>query len=450
MSDAVKTKKKRSLRKKSFVASSRRSPINVDVNKPDVDEIFSNLASGSLPDPNAALREVYALAIESVAQAFVDGLSSLCLGILDTARSDDFLDDNPLAPWIRKYLPSGDIDGAALRETLSEKIQASKATILSSLTQAMTGAHGRDGVATSPEDDNLIEHGILRHRNMHCPMSQARIEALIDQLQSGAPREERAKTYKIMHTPRTYRFSFGTADAQKSRIENEDAAKVDENREREASDGRIAEEELSIDDGRRRDCGHERSEINADFDETELDETELDETDGEQSESLAERRCRELVHPDKMTMPVSESIKSMQSLFAQGQKASIEKFSQLSVATTGISQAIEQGDGWIAQIGASAEAELSGVLQDIALQVTDAVLAAYIAENPEHIASLSNLLRDDPRVIEDNSLSAFIESLESSDNAGDDGVEDGECSVTNDDLSRAFAKLLADPDLDLD
>lgn len=445
MSDAVKTKKKRSLRKKSVVASSRRSPINVDVSKPDVDEIFSNLASGSLPDPNAALREVYALAIESVAQAFVDGLSSLCLGILDTARSDDFLDDNPLAPWIRKYLPSGDIDGAALRETLSEKIQASKATILSSLTQAMTGAHGRDGVATSPEDDNLIEHGILRHRNMHCPMSQARIEALIDQLQSGAPREERAKTYKIMHTPRTYRFSFGTADAKKSHNENDDAVKVDENRERDASDGRIAEEELSIDDGRHRDRGHEPSETHDDF-----DETELDETDGEQSESLAERRCRELVHPDKMTMPVSESIKSMQSLFAQGQKASIEKFSQLSVATTGISQAIEQGDGWIAQIGASAEAELSGVLQDIALQVTDAVLAAYIAENPEHIASLSNLLRDDPRVIEDNSLSAFIESLESSDNAGDDGVEDGECSVTNDDLSRAFAKLLADPDLDLD
>lgn len=441
MSDVVKTKKKRSLRKKSFVASSRRSPINVDVSKPDVDEIFSNLASGSLPDPNSALREVYALAIESVAQAFVDGLSSLCMGILDTARSDDFLDDNPLAPWIRKYLPSGDIDGAALRETLSEKIQASKATILSSLTQAMTGAHGRDGVATSPEDDDLIEHGILRHRNMHCPMSQARIEALIDQLQSGAPREERAKTYKIMHTPRTYRFSFGTADAKKSHNENDDAVKVDENREREASDGRIAEEELSIDDGACRDRGHESSETNADF-----DETELDETDGEQSESLAERRCRELVHPDKMTMPVSESIKSMQSLFAQGQKASIEKFSQLSAATAGISQAIEQGDGWIAQIGANAEAELSGVLQDIALQVTDAVLAAYIAENPEHIASLSNLLRDDPRVIEDNSLSAFIESLESS----DDGVEDGECSVTNDDLSRAFAKLLADPDLDLD
>lgn len=447
MSDAVKTKKKRSLRKKSFVASSRRSPINVDVSKPDVDEIFSNLASGSLPDPNAALREVYALAIESVAQAFVDGLSSLCLGILDTARSDDFLDDNPLAPWIRKYLPSGDIDGAALRETLSEKIQASKATILSSLTQAMTGAHGRDGVATSHEDDDLIEHGILRHRNMHCPMSQARIEALIDQLQSGAPREERAKTYKIMHTPRTYRFSFGTADAKKSRNENDDAAKVDENRERDASDGRIAEEDLSIDDGMCRDCRHEPIETIADFDETD---DELDETDGEQSESLAERRCRELVHPDKITMPVSESIKSMQSLFAQGQKASIEKFSQLSAATTGISQAIEQGDGWIAQIGASAEAELSGVLQDIALQVTDAVLAAYIAENPEHIASLSNLLRDDPRVIEDNSLSAFIESLESSDNAGDDGVEDGECSVTNDDLSRAFAKLLADPDLDLD
>lgn len=447
MSDAVKTKKKRSLRKKSFVASSRRSPINVDVSKPDVDEIFSNLASGSLPDPNAALREVYALAIESVAQAFVDGLSSLCLGILDTARSDDFLDDNPLAPWIRKYLPSGDIDGAALRETLSEKIQASKATILSSLTQAMTGAHGRDGVATSHEDDDLIEHGILRHRNMHCPMSQARIEALIDQLQSGAPREERAKTYKIMHTPRTYRFSFGTADAKKSRNENDDAAKVDENRERDASDGRIAEEDLSIDDGMCRDCRHEPIETIADFDEID---DELDETDGEQSESLAERRCRELVHPDKITMPVSESIKSMQSLFAQGQKASIEKFSQLSAATTGISQAIEQGDGWIAQIGASAEAELSGVLQDIALQVTDAVLAAYIAENPEHIASLSNLLRDDPRVIEDNSLSAFIESLESSDNAGDDGVEDGECSVTNDDLSRAFAKLLADPDLDLD
>lgn len=447
MSDAVKTKKKRSLRKKSFVASSRRSPINVDVSKPDVDEIFSNLASGSLPDPNAALREVYALAIESVAQAFVDGLSSLCLGILDTARSDDFLDDNPLAPWIRKYLPSGDIDGAALRETLSEKIQASKATILSSLTQAMTGAHGRDGVATSHEDDDLIEHGILRHRNMHCPMSQARIEALIDQLQSGAPREERAKTYKIMHTPRTYRFSFGTADAKKSRNENDDAAKVDENRERDASDGRIAEEDLSIDDGMCRDCRHEPIETIADFDETD---DELDETDGEQSESLAERRCRELVHPDKITMPVSESIKSMQSLFAQGQKASIEKFSQLSAATTGISQAIEQGDGWIAQIGASAEAELSGVLQDIALQVTDAVLAAYIAENPEHIASLSNLLRDDPRVIEDNSLSAFIESLESGDNAGDDGVEDGECSVTNDDLSRAFAKLLADPDLDLD
>lgn len=447
MSDAVKTKKKRSLRKKSFVASSRRSPINVDVSKPDVDEIFSNLASGSLPDPNAALREVYALAIESVAQAFVDGLSSLCLGILDTARSDDFLDDNPLAPWIRKYLPSGDIDGAALRETLSEKIQASKATILSSLTQAMTGAHGGDGVATSHEDDDLIEHGILRHRNMHCPMSQARIEALIDQLQSGAPREERAKTYKIMHTPRTYRFSFGTADAKKSRNENDDAAKVDENRERDASDGRIAEEDLSIDDGMCRDCRHEPIETIADFDEID---DELDETDGEQSESLAERRCRELVHPDKITMPVSESIKSMQSLFAQGQKASIEKFSQLSAATTGISQAIEQGDGWIAQIGASAEAELSGVLQDIALQVTDAVLAAYIAENPEHIASLSNLLRDDPRVIEDNSLSAFIESLESSDNAGDDGVEDGECSVTNDDLSRAFAKLLADPDLDLD
>ena len=447
MSDAVKTKKKRSLRKKSFVASSRRSPINVDVSKPDVDEIFSNLASGSLPDPNAALREVYALAIESVAQAFVDGLSSLCLGILDTARSDDFLDDNPLAPWIRKYLPSGDIDGAALRETLSEKIQASKATILSSLTQAMTGAHGRDGVATSHEDDDLIEHGILRHRNMHCPMSQARIEALIDQLQSGAPREERAKTYKIMHTPRTYRFSFGTADAKKSRNENDDAAKVDENRERDASDGRIAEEDLSIDDGMCRDCRHEPIETIADFDEID---DELDETDGEQSESLAERRCRELVHPDKITMPVSESIKSMQSLFAQGQKASIEKFSQLSAATTGISQAIEQGDGWIAQIGASAEAELSGVLQDIALQVTDAVLAAYIAENPEHIASLSNLLRDDPRVIEDNSLSAFIESLESGDNAGDDGVEDGECSVTNDDLSRAFAKLLADPDLDLD
>ena len=445
MSDAVKTKKKRSLRKKSFVASSRRSPINVDVSKPDVDEIFSNLASGSLPDPNAALREVYALAIESVAQAFVDGLSSLCLGILDTARSDDFLDDNPLAPWIRKYLPSGDIDGAALRETLSEKIQASKATILS--TQAMTGAHGCDGVATSHEDDDLIEHGILRHRNMHCPMSQARIEALIDQLQSGAPREERAKTYKIMHTPRTYRFSFGTADAKKSRNENDDAAKVDENRERDASDGRIAEGDLSIDDGMCRDCRHEPIETIADFDEID---DELDETDGEQSESLAERRCRELVHPDKITMPVSESIKSMQSLFAQGQKASIEKFSQLSAATTGISQAIEQGDGWIAQIGASAEAELSGVLQDIALQVTDAVLAAYIAENPEHIASLSNLLRDDPRVIEDNSLSAFIESLESSDNAGDDGVEDGECSVTNDDLSRAFAKLLADPDLDLD
>ena len=43
MSDAVKTKKKRSLRKKSVVASSRRSPINVDVNKPDVDEITTRV-----------------------------------------------------------------------------------------------------------------------------------------------------------------------------------------------------------------------------------------------------------------------------------------------------------------------------------------------------------------------------------------------------------------------
>lgn len=438
MSDVVKTKRKRSLRKKSFASSSRRAPLDVDVSRHEVDAIFSDLASGERRDPGAALREVYALAIESVAKAFVDGLSSLCAGLLDTARSEEFLNDNPLAPWIRKYLPEGNVDVDALRETLSEKIQALKSKILSSMDQAMS--RGGDGghVVISSDEARQFENELLRHRMNFHPMTQERMARLIERSPSENGRGERSKAYKILHTPRAYRFSFGTGDSKIAEAKaNEMICAPDTNGESVEDDGGL--KGFVPTEGETAGGGvRSASEDTADVDVMEME-----------AETVAERRFRELVRANRMTMSVPDSIKSVQSLFDLGQKEGAEKFTQLSAATAGVAQALKEGEGWIARMGSNAEEELSGVLQDVAMQVADAVLEAYISENPERKASLSSLLRDDPRVCEDNSLSEFIAELESVDE-GENSIDEGDDrSVTNDDLSRAFARLLADPDLDL-
>ena len=84
--------------------------------------------------------------------------------------------------------------------------------------------------------------------------------------------------------------------------------------------------------------------------------------------------------------------------------------------------------------------EIVGVMHEMALQLTDAVLSAYAAET-QSSQKLSDILSDDPRLKDDRDFSEFIDILD------EDDEQDDDCdSIDNDELANALSLILRDID----
>ena len=451
--DSAKTKKKRSLRKKPAVSPSRRPSINIDVSKSEADAILSDLKNGSADNPQAALREVYALAIESVAQAFVDGLASFCAGFADIAKSEAFLNDNPIAPWIRRYIPQGDFDAESFRAALAEKIQASKASILSSLKQSLSENTPVGQPLAADNGESPIGAAHLRFGSRSRPMSQERLESLLNALREGDPRTGGPKTYKVVHTPRAYRFSFATgqnpAGEAKTCAPDPDGCGNDASR-------------AVCDDAGKAQCAHAQNNSSADCSGTLRDapgDIAVCALSGDVSANADAADRGDCIDPaDQSTMPadqspvfsdISDAAQGLHSFWVGQKKMQTEKMSQLSRGISAQAQELQKSAGFAAQIGDAAQAEISSIMESLAVRVADAVFAAYAGENSPHPESLGEMLKNDPRVAEDNALSEFICRLDADGETADPDAADCGGEITNEDLAHAFEQLLTDSGLDL-
>ncbi len=127
-----------------------------------------------------------------------------------------------------------------------------------------------------------------------------------------------------------------------------------------------------------------------------------------------------------------------------------EKMSQLGREISAQAQEFQKSAGFAAQIGDAAQAEISGIMESLAIRVADAVFSAYADDNSHHPESLGEMLQNDPRVAADNALSEFICRLDADEETDDPADSVSDCEITNEDLAHAFEQLLTDSGLDLE
>lgn len=437
MSNAVKMKKKRSLSRKPC-SSSRRSGLNVDMNKPEIDAIFSNFESGEIADAPSALGKVYALAIDAVARALVDGLSSVCAGMLQSAQSPEFLQDNPLAPWIQAYIPRGEVSLEGIREALSEKIDATKAKLLASLEQSLS-SQALTGAMDGDLNDVLKCEFAYTRKPVHA-LSEARIEELLSQMRAQKTSGRGPKTYRITQSPHQFHFNFGTSAANPPlEGDSKDGTDVADRTDAAVLPLGESSDTTGISEG------GDGARLNGreGFANCQALSNSLNNAEGglEIAENLhhPQEFCLES-QENRLGQILSEGLSSVDLGLGRVGERLADGARRLTSVHRGVTDGLD-----------GVSSDIAGILQNFALQITDAVVSAYVEENPERHFLLSQILHDDPRMKDDAELSAFIAELES----GDACCEEGNCeleevTLDNDSLSHAFAQLLSDPEFSSD
>lgn len=372
-------KKKRSLKRSEARCEAQHAALHergivVDMSKSELDGIFSGLSLGELENPQEALGQVYALAIDSVANTLVNGLDQVCAQMAESA--DDALStDNPLSAWILQMIPRDPAKIAAFKENLTVQIDAMKSRIQTSMVQGMAAnsdlermtAVGRqtgDMVRQTLSDASgrsVMVPGMGRH------ISGARLEEIYRMIQRPMPADG-VERFNVTALPGAYRFRVGAPQVVLP--------------EREAR----AEDASALADG------------------------------PEVSES------------ENLSIQTGDNVSDLS--HEGGDAGSRHEAEWVGGVNSGI-QAVTSDM-------MHAVSEVSGMLQNVALEMAHVMVDAYQKERA--FQPLSETLKSDPRLDED--LSEFLDALEDEESCLDAS------EVTNDELASALDVLLASLDLE--
>lgn len=163
------------------------------MDRSQVDGILSSLVGGE--DPQAQVSQIYAMAIDAVAQTFQETLCALCDAWADHMGAESILEDNPLGAWLKKFLPHSPTDMAALKRDICEKMERSKAALAKSLQDQ----------SLSMKNVPLARGGIPPVQRRTKPLPKNRLEEIYRNIQH--EKDDRTH-YRISLTPTSYRFSL--------------------------------------------------------------------------------------------------------------------------------------------------------------------------------------------------------------------------------------------------
>lgn len=348
-------KSKRSLAKHPLQTHDMANSITIDMSQQEMDDIFTGLYTGQLQNPQEAMGRVYSLALDSIEKTLIKGIADLCKDLAQQNNSN-----NPLAPWLSKFIPSDPDKFQAFKDNFSSKIQASKLQIQSQIRGAMEKDRDDSNVMGTPgmQAGNKIRDILSSIHEMPAipgfhPLSDDRVRQLFNDIQQPVP-DNTIPRFKISQEPGAYRFSFNTGHSNQ---QNPSKASVP----------------IEI--------HHQTS--NDDILDT-----------SSQSSHLPQ------IFPD--SADAHDTVQSLQTAAADI---------------------------------AGMASEVTVVMQEIAGQITKAAMETY-ASTPA-CPTLSQMLQNDPRFLQDKELSAFIQHLEADDDADEDDTP-----LDNDELAKAFGLML--------
>ena len=418
-------KKRRSLRRGVSVCDGdglAREPqgLALDITQEGLEDIVAKIATGSSEHPEAALAQIYGLALDALAETLQTSLLSFAQGLGESAA------ENPLGSWLSKILPVQDSEKmTAFAASLSEKIVQSKDSLRLALTRS---------VPKDPQEYRTFAEAVRRDGLL--PTYQSlQSEEVPSVFGVRLPRERLVELLEVARTPQPSRG------------------------EREGVEGRFSLSPGTLPAGREVRLSWGNSGENRTVTDIHACEAE----DGPGGQDLVAAGCPEVTESSESAEVLNvESVDDCaDAMSALGEVLSRRVFETVTGTSSERRENVggleaEKNDFSIQDEAAQAfgrelltvATQMTDLMSDIAMQFAQSIMESEASAN----ASLRASLQDDPRVSEDAALSDWLAFL---DGETDDmpvrgaAVDDDEISSpTNDDLAAAFDLLLGQADGD--
>ncbi|GEM_PF-4336382 len=422
-------KTRRSLKKRNSSQEVSPHPVDparalaIDMSKTELDNIFLGLHTGEIDNPQAALSNVYLLAIDAIEKTLLDGISQLCHQL----ASDEGIaaDDNPLAPWIGQLLHMEPEKLQAFQDNLKTKFDQAKQQLKNSVAQVMSqDADGQNIIGTGNAEYRkaLIELLTNPEAKIRIPIAQKqlsddRLSQIFQEIQTPIP-DDGKKRYHFSKMPGIYRFSFGS-DATKQNARVSEVPQNSETSDSTQGERSSSDESDIVEQERIEDADTVR----------ELDGQDVEPEKCEQSENsgaLIQSDCMSdlEVQPAIVASPGDDKTRSSVSIALPNIPDGF--------ADHPIFQAIADTSLDITKMAR----EVTDAMTELAIQIGNEAIKAFAEDHL--IPKLSESLKDDPRFSQDKELCAFIDILEEDSPEMNDSTDDG---IDNDELAKAFATL---------
>jgi len=393
----------------------------LDISQDGLDDIITKIGTGASEAPEAALAQIYGLALDALAETLQTSLLSFAQGLGQNTG------ENPLGTWLSKILPVQEPEKmTAFAASLSEKIVQSKDSLRLALSRsvpkdpqeyrAFADAVRRDGLL--PACQSLQSEEMPSAFGVRLP--RERLVELLQVAKTPTPSRDEGKRVRerfalppgALPKGREVRLSWGNSGENRAdthaceTTKNEPGAQV-----LTAADFPEATE-------------HDES--------AEVSEIELSDDCADTMSALGEVLSRRVF--EAITGTSSE----------RGEDAA-----GLEVEKDGLSTQDEAAQAFGREL-LTVATQMTDLMSDIAMQFAQSIVESEASAG--ELASLRTSLQDDPRVSEDADLSdwlAFLDGETDEPPTRSAGVEDGEISSpTNDDLAAAFDVLLGQADGD--
>ena len=415
-------KARRSLKKQKvaphFVEPSNALAINMS--KSQLDNIFMGLHTGQLENPQMALAQVYLLALDSIENALVSGIADICKNFASPEPIP--VEDNPIAPWINHILRTNPDKIDSFVESLKTKLHQTKENLKSSVGKVLSQDAAGDNIIGAGSAKNREELlALLRdpESKIRLPIAQKllsddRLAEIYNEIQNPSP-DNGKKLYHFTKTPGSYRFSFGSNNHTKPKPNND-----------------ITAESVQKDS------------VQA------TPESEQTEAVSAQADHIAETLPSKLsAQPQDSSVNATECDATQTAESAKVQAAPERRTTHIPIAWPKLpAEDIVHPEFFQSIMESSADVsmmarEVTNAMTELAIQIGNETIKAFAEDHI--LPTLSEALKDDPRLSQDEELSAFIDSLEEETNNAPDDEND---SLDNDELAKAFGLLLDEFDAD--
>ncbi len=431
-------KPKRSLRKKPLLRTpvSEQKDLAIDISKPELDAIFTNLYLGNLSNPQMALGMVYSLALDALEKTLIQGVDELLHSVADSKPA--LSNNNPFAPWLNQFKPSDPDKINAFKNSLAQKIGNAKKTIQNRINQAYEAdAKGNNIIGEKHHSTAEAVRAFLQDplAEIELPalethLSKDRLQELFKEIQLPIP-DDGIKRFHISQTPGHYRFSFGGIPASKKHT---DSVHIDSNEQ--TSDSVTSSDNSDAD-----------SSIDNDDNSQQIAETDSEKSkfytiqpvtnNNENSDVSSISTSDNETHPSAIYDDNAAIIETNpDSTHEQTNNVSIQLTPEKLQEVLGIDKAQTEALTSNALDAFHMATEVSEAMKAIAIQIAQATIDAY--RHNEFPISLTEALKDDPRLQQDAELTAFVELLDAPESSPDEESE----TIDNDELASAFGKLL--------